>query len=194
MLPTQTYMRRFNHSFEISFQMSNTQMIKDSTDPSSTKFTKIKEIPIVRACTTNHPCFQAAVPLYKTPAAAENKSTSYRSAIRPRSSLTFRSPYTTFMSLTEQSVNFYPVHKKGSNYLQYCIGWLEDDEKPRSKTECIYRYTSGSNWYCTEVNMALAADSSTLKTYGTYVKQLKYAIGMSPMTFTGTVFRGLYTF
>lgn len=204
-------------------------MIKDTTDPSLTKFSAIKEVPKVKACATSHPCFQAAVPLYKS--TVENKPKSdlsqpYRSSIRPRSTysykpLTFEKGYSfssnnqsnstfielkpavfqfpepdalpksmAFMSLSDQIVNFYPVHKKGANYLKYCIGMLTDEEKPRSKTECVYRYTSGSNWYCTEVNMALAADSSTLKTYGTYIKQLKYSIGMSSMTFDGTVFRG----
>ena len=94
------------------------------------------------------------------------------------------------MSKKDQIVNFYPVLKKGPNYIKYCIGWLSNEEKPRSKRECIYQYTSGPNWYCTEVNMALALDSSNLYRYASYIRQLKYSIGMSEMRFTGTVFRG----
>ncbi|UJR18468.1 hypothetical protein I4U23_005374 [Adineta vaga] len=94
------------------------------------------------------------------------------------------------MSISDQVVNFYPVKKKGPNYLQYCIGCLSDEEKPSSIRDCIWQYTSGSNWYCTEVNMALASDSPKLKSYGSYIKQLKYSIGMSQMRFAGTVFRG----
>ena len=91
---------------------------------------------------------------------------------------------------TDQIVNFYPVHRKGHNYLRHCRGWLSDHQKPSSITDCIRKYTSGPNWYCTEVNMALAADSVKLETYGPYVKELKYSIGKSAMRFTGTVFRG----
>ncbi|CAF3799527.1 unnamed protein product, partial [Rotaria sp. Silwood1] len=94
------------------------------------------------------------------------------------------------MSISDQVVNFYPVHKKGPNYLKYCTGWLSDEEKPRSMRDCIWQYTSGPNWYCTEVNMALASDSPKLKSYGPYIRQLKYSIGMSQMKFLGVVFRG----
>ncbi|CAF4969588.1 unnamed protein product [Rotaria sp. Silwood1] len=94
------------------------------------------------------------------------------------------------MSISDQVVNFYPVHKKGPNYLKYCIGWLSDEEKPSSMRDCIWQYTSGPNWYCTEVNMALASDSPELKSYGPYIRQLKYSIGMSQMKFFGIVFRG----
>ena len=87
-------------------------------------------------------------------------------------------------------VNFYPVDKKGPNYLKYCTGWLSENEKPSNITECIWRYTSDPNWFCTEVNLALAADSTNLKKYSSYIKHLKYSIGMSRMNFTGTVFRG----
>jgi len=41
------------------------------------------------------------------------------------------------MSKKDQIVNFYPVFKKGPNYIKYCIGWLSNEEKPRSKRECI---------------------------------------------------------
>ncbi|CAF1128338.1 unnamed protein product [Rotaria sordida] len=94
------------------------------------------------------------------------------------------------ISISDQVVNFYPVHKKGPNYLKYCIGWLSNEDKPRSTRDCIWQYTSGPNWYCTEVNMALASDSPKLKSYGSYIKQLKYSIGMSQMKFSGIVFRG----
>lgn len=94
------------------------------------------------------------------------------------------------MKPEDQIVSFYPVDKKGSNYLKYCTGWLSDNQKPSNITNCIRRYTSDPDWFCTEVNLALAADSANLRKYGPYIKQLKYSIGMSRMNFTGTVFRG----
>ncbi len=94
------------------------------------------------------------------------------------------------MSTSDQVVNFYPVQKKGPNYLNYCVGWLSNEEKPSNMRDCIWQYTSGPNWYCTEVNMALASDSPKLSSYGLYIRQLKYSIGMSQMRFVGTVFRG----
>ena len=42
------------------------------------------------------------------------------------------------MSVSDEIVNFYPVHKKGANYLKYCVGWLSNEEKPRSKRDCIF--------------------------------------------------------
>lgn len=87
-------------------------------------------------------------------------------------------------------VNFYPTDKKGANYLKYCTGWLSEDEKPLNMTQCIWQYTSDPNWFGTEINLALATDSANLKKYGSYIKHLKYSIGMSSMKFTGTVFRG----
>jgi hypothetical protein len=94
------------------------------------------------------------------------------------------------ISPSDQIVNFYPVSKKGPNYLKYCVGWLSDQEKPTNVPQCVRQYISGSKWYCTEVNMALAADSSKPFSYGPYIRQLKYSIGMSRMRFNGTVFRG----
>jgi hypothetical protein len=85
---------------------------------------------------------------------------------------------------------FYPVVRKGPNYLKHCTGWLSKHEKPASIRDCIWKYTSGEDWFCSTINMALATDSPTLEQYGEYVKHLKYSIGMSPMHFTGTVFRG----
>ena len=87
-------------------------------------------------------------------------------------------------------VDFYPVERKGANYLRYCTGWLSDKGKPASIRDCIRRYTSEFGWYCTTVNMALAIDSPNLRTYGEYVKHLKYSVGISPMNYTGTVYRG----
>lgn len=86
--------------------------------------------------------------------------------------------------------SFLPVVQKGSNYRKYCLGWLAEDEKPSTIQDCVLKYTSGSDWYCSEVNFALASDSSSLKTYGSYIKQLKYCICKSP-GYAGTVYRGV---
>jgi len=95
------------------------------------------------------------------------------------------------LSLNDEMVNFYPVTRKGQNFLKYCGGWLYDNEKPSSIVQCVRQYTSDPNWFCSEINMALAADSPELSRYGRYIRQLKYSIGMSRMNFTGTVFRGV---
>lgn len=88
-------------------------------------------------------------------------------------------------------VNFYPVVQKGPNYLKYCTGWLSEYEKPLNTHKCVLKYTSGSHWYCSEINFALASDSSNLLKYGSYIKELKYCIGMSS-NYVGTVYRGLF--
>lgn len=89
-------------------------------------------------------------------------------------------------------VNMLPVRSRGPNYSKYCTGFLEEDEKPRSIRDCVFQYTSGPNWFCSEVNIALASDSPSLKNYGMYIKQLKYSITRSPMSYRGLVYRGLF--
>lgn len=96
-----------------------------------------------------------------------------------------------YLQFKKITFSFLPVVEKGPNYLKYCTGWLSDDEKPSNVTDCVRQYTSGSNWYCTEVNFALASDSSTLKIYSSYIKQLKYCIGIS-RGYVGTVYRGKF--
>ena len=93
-------------------------------------------------------------------------------------------------SLDDPMVNFFPVVRKGDNYVKYCCGWLAEDEKPLSIDRCVWKYTSGRNWFCSQVNMALASDSPKLAEFQLFIRQLKYSIGMSPMNFHGTVFRG----
>lgn len=95
-------------------------------------------------------------------------------------------------NLKSVTFSFLPVVEKGPNYLEYCTGWLSEDEKPSSVRDCIRQYTSGPNWFCSEINFSLAADSATLSTYNSYIKQLKYCIGMSP-GYVGTVFRGKFS-
>jgi hypothetical protein len=90
---------------------------------------------------------------------------------------------------SDQIAELYPVVSKGPNYRKYCTGWLAEHEKPTSIRDCIRKYTSG-NWFCSKINMALGTDSPKLEEYGEYIKHLKYSVGMSPMQFTGTVFRG----
>jgi hypothetical protein len=94
---------------------------------------------------------------------------------------------------SKEIVEFFPVVRKGDNYLKYCIGWLSDREKPDSITQCFKRYTTEKGWFCSKINTTLASDSPTLEEHGQYIKQLKYCIGISKMNFSGTVFRGNYT-
>ena len=94
------------------------------------------------------------------------------------------------MSRSGKIISYYPVLKKGSNYLRHCTGLLSHHEKPSNIRECVKRYTSESGWYCSTINMALACDSVKLCEHGDYIKQLKYSIGMSRMSYNGTVFRG----
>lgn len=94
------------------------------------------------------------------------------------------------MEPSEQLVEFFPVIRKGPNYLKYCTGWLSDNEKPQSISHCIQKYTNERDWFCTKINLALASDSPSLEKYGLYIKHLKYCIGISKINFYGTVFRG----
>ncbi len=41
-------------------------MIKDSSDPASTNFSRRVEIPLEGACCTSHPSYRAAVPSYRS--------------------------------------------------------------------------------------------------------------------------------
>lgn len=95
-------------------------------------------------------------------------------------------------TVSSVGVNFFPVDRKGANYLRYCTGWLGQNEKPASIKDCVRRYTSESGWFCSTINFALTTDSPDLQSYSEYIKHLKYSIGMSPMNFTGTVYRGEY--
>jgi hypothetical protein len=94
------------------------------------------------------------------------------------------------VAASDQVVNFYPVQKKGPNYLKYCTGMLSKTEKPSSIQSCVWEYTSATDWFCSTINLALASDSSTLHDHGNYIKQLKYSIGKSPIWYQGTVMRG----
>ena len=91
---------------------------------------------------------------------------------------------------SKEIVEFFPVVRKGENYLKYCTGWLSEYEKPDSISQCFKRYTNERGWFCTKINTTLASDSAKLEKYGQYIKQLKYCIGISRMNFSGTVFRG----
>jgi hypothetical protein len=93
------------------------------------------------------------------------------------------------VELFDYVVNFMPVNKKGPNYLKYCT-----NISPLSKQkviDCVRKYTSEKNWFCSKVNVALASDSPDLKSLSKYIKELKYSIEHSSMNYTGTVFRGL---
>lgn len=109
-------------------------------------------------------------------------------SVAPDPAFTDYKPFERYSS--NKQASFYPVERKGANYLRFCIGWLSDNEKPASIQDCVWRYTSESGWYCTTINLALATDSPTLEEHGEYIKQLKYSIGMSTMNYTGTVYRG----
>ncbi|CAF3361574.1 unnamed protein product [Rotaria socialis] len=87
--------------------------------------------------------------------------------------------------------NFYPVIRKGPNYLRYCSGMLSEREKPASIRECVRKYTSDGAWFYNTINLALGSDSRVLKTYGSYIKQLKYSIAKSPIYYSGSVLRGM---
>lgn len=76
-------------------------------------------------------------------------------------------------------VHFMPVKEYQRNYNQYCRGWLTNDSQPKDLVAVIRRYTSELGGWCYKVNAALAADLEDLKPsiYGTYVRELKFAMG-----------------
>lgn len=132
-------------------------------------------IPVARTCqlvSTNDKYFKRAFPLLD-----ENRSTSTDGSTRssrsrsvndrldsnfvrivsvkdefPDRSLVPRSIAN--LSHDDEIANFYPVTRKGPNYLNYCLGFLSDSEKPASVTECIRKYTSDPDCFCTEINLA----------------------------------------
>ncbi|CAF1337725.1 unnamed protein product [Didymodactylos carnosus] len=61
-------------------------------------------------------------------------------------------PYST-TNQVEPYANFYPVIKKGPNYLKYCVGLLHNHEKPYNTKEIIKKYTSGTNMSFKEIEM-----------------------------------------
>jgi len=57
--------------------------------------------------------------------------------------------------------------------------------------DTIWKYTSGPDWFCTKINMALASDSPKLEKYAKYIRELKYCIGKYGGGYSGTVLRGV---
>ncbi|KAH3760489.1 hypothetical protein Pelo_7650 [Pelomyxa schiedti] len=87
------------------------------------------------------------------------------------------------------TVSFYPVRTKGTNYVNLCTGLL--DYAPDLR-DTIRQYTSGPQWFCSKVNMALASDSlEGLTQHKKYICDLKYVIGKYGKGFEGVVQRGV---
>jgi len=86
---------------------------------------------------------------------------------------------------------------KGVNYGKNCMGSYTKEELEKIKNnskDIIRQYTSGSGWYCTTINLLLAADHHNLENseFGKYVKELKCCIGLKKnLRYKGTVYRGL---
>jgi len=91
-------------------------------------------------------------------------------------------------SVENSHVHFYPVCTKGRNYVKYCTGLL--DYIPDLK-KTVRQYTSGPDWYCTKINMALASDSPCLQEHATFIQNLKYCIGKYGKGYDGVIYRGV---
>jgi len=84
---------------------------------------------------------------------------------------------------TLKDCGYSPIRSKGNLYTQHCMGFFSSDElvdvKKRSNT-IFKKYTSDPGWYCTQLNLMLAADSKFLaeKQHSTYVRELKCCIGL----------------
>ncbi|CAF1283723.1 unnamed protein product [Didymodactylos carnosus] len=132
----------------------------------------------------------ATKPVLLNPAFSEvTVSKSYKEKIFDANTMQRYKSYS-ILNENEPYVNFYPVRQKGTNYLKYCVGLLEDHDLPQHTYRVIKKYTSGKNWYCSTINFSLATDSPTLETHALFIRQLKYSIGITPMYWTGYVFRG----
>lgn len=116
----------------------------------------------------------------------------------------------TFQSLKSFTV-FFPIRQKLPNFVKMCMGFVDDSERNRLvkfqqwKTfmteekqltseghKVVRSYTSERKWWCTRINLLLAADmlDSAHPEYSIFVKQLKCCIGWQTPKFKGYVYRG----
>ena len=72
-------------------------------------------------------------------------------------------------------INFFPAKKKGQNYLK----WVSDFHPKLSNRDIkqtVQQYTNHITWYCSTVNLLLAADSTDIEKHANYIRKLKYSI------------------
>ena len=74
-----------------------------------------------------------------------------------------------------KTIHFYPAKKKGDNYLKYISGpqgVLNEDEISYT----VKLYTNHVTWYCSQINLLLAADSPQIQKHADYIKNLILSI------------------
>lgn len=74
-----------------------------------------------------------------------------------------------------KTINFYPAISTGENFLKYVTGLqvrLNKDEV----TNIVKEYTNHVTWYCSQVNLILAADSPVINNHAEYIRKLKWSI------------------
>jgi len=86
-----------------------------------------------------------------------------------------------------EEVHFLVTASKGPNYRAHC----DEVVFPDDTVSTIRMYTEHTNQLFSQVNLALASDSSTLSEHGTFIKQLRASVLSKPLLEDCTLFRGV---
>lgn len=73
------------------------------------------------------------------------------------------------------TVNFYPSKKRGENYLKWASGF-QQKLSINEIIQTVKEYTNHLTWYCSTVNLLLAAESSDIEHHADFIKKLKYSV------------------
>eukprot|EP01006_Ploeotia_vitrea_P038397 TRINITY_DN66234_c11_g1_i6.p1 TRINITY_DN66234_c11_g1~~TRINITY_DN66234_c11_g1_i6.p1 ORF type:complete len:250 (+),score=33.52 TRINITY_DN66234_c11_g1_i6:100-750(+) len=97
--------------------------------------------------------------------------------------------------------HFFVTSSQQPNYVHFCSGldnhnnnnnMLQQESSHSKIVSTFQQYTRHETQLCTKVNLSLAADSTSLKQHGDFIRDLRQSILVSPMLHTGgTVFRGV---
>jgi hypothetical protein len=73
------------------------------------------------------------------------------------------------------TINFFPAKKLGDNFSKYIsqpITYLS----PSDILSAVKQYTNHVTWYCSQVNLILAADSPEVSKHSEYIRKLQWSI------------------
>eukprot|EP00996_Jenningsia_fusiforme_P002885 NODE_3697_length_932_cov_22.332956_g3398_i0.p1 GENE.NODE_3697_length_932_cov_22.332956_g3398_i0~~NODE_3697_length_932_cov_22.332956_g3398_i0.p1 ORF type:complete len:230 (-),score=47.53 NODE_3697_length_932_cov_22.332956_g3398_i0:155-844(-) len=92
-----------------------------------------------------------------------------------------------------ETVHFLVTQHLQPNYSRRCLGLATLDACSDERSSVVQRYTDHTTGFCSSVNLALAADSSSLEEHGAYVAQLRKAILELPIVDegVGVFYRGV---
>jgi len=88
----------------------------------------------------------------------------------------------------DKTIHFLVTPKKGQNYTAFCGNRVV---LPKDPVETLKRYTEHTSDLYTQVNLSLAADSTTLAEHSYFINELRASVINTPLLDTGTFFRGV---